>query len=105
MTNNERYNTPEERAEAFSKFCISKKCDDCACAKQGKKGISLCEFKWLALEAEEELLSCPFCGSTEIKVMPANSLGYIVTCDKCWAASCAAINKIDAIAAWNRRAK
>lgn len=107
MTNEQKYKTPEERAEAFSKFCcISRKCDDCACAKQGKKGISLCEFKWLTLEAEEEKpLPCPFCGSKDIKVIQATVSGYVATCNDCWAASRAETTKADAVAAWNRRAK
>ena len=105
MTNNERYNTPEERADALRKFCISKKCDDCACAKQGKKGISLCEFKWLSLEAEEEeLLRCPFC-SGEAGITHPGGHEFSVYCYECFAETGTYETIDDAIAAWNRRAK
>lgn len=105
MTNEEKYKTPEERAEAFSKFCISKKCDDCACAKQGKKGISLCEFKWLTLEAEEEKpLPCPFCGA-DGRITELKEGGFRAFCWECLSASGTYSTKADAIAAWNRRVK
>lgn len=104
MTNEQKYKTPEERAEAFSKFCISRKCDDCACAKQGKKGISLCEFRWLTLEAEmERPLNCPFCGGYAVcDHIPGISPN--VKCTGC-GASIYMDTLVDAIAAWNRRAK
>lgn len=104
MTNEKKYKTPEERVEAFSKFCISRKCDDCACAKQGRKGISLCEFRWLALEAEEEEpLACPFCGGEAIGVHERD--GFSEHCKLCWAGTDVCNTKAEAIAAWNRRAK
>lgn len=104
MTNDERYKTPEERAEAFSKFCISRKCDDCACAKQGEKGISLCEFKWLALEAEEEKpLACPFCGMYAVcDRIPG--ISPRVRCTGC-GASIYRDTFVDVITAWNRRTR
>lgn len=111
MTNEQRYKTPEERAEAFSMFCISRKCDDCACAKQGKKGISLCEFRWLALEAEEEKpLACPFCGCDSIDIFETDfgrseePYQFVVKCLSC-GALVSAEDKAEAIAAWNRRVK
>lgn len=105
MLNQERYKTPKERAEAFSEFCISRKCDDCVCAEQGKKGrLSLCEFKWLTLEAEEEKpINCPFCGRDAVcDRIPGISPN--VKCTGC-GASIYRDTLVDAIAAWNRRAK
>lgn len=109
MTNEQRYKAPEERAEAFRKFCNSKQCNECECSKDGKKFVALCEFRWLALEAEEELLSCPFCGGEAELVHPL-SMGYaydryFVTCKECRATSMRYSTEADAIAAWNRRVK
>ena len=105
MINGQRYKTPEERTEAFRKFCVSKECDKCVFAKQ--KGISLCEFGWLTLEAEEELLACPFCGGeAEVVVThPVSTEGVYVHCKECGAFVTAFHTEADAIAAWNRRAK
>ena len=106
MTNEEKYRTPEDRAEACRKFCNSKQCNECECAKDGRRRVSLCEFRWLDLEAKDEkLLACPFCGSTDVKVIRATISGHVVTCDNCWAASRAEATRADAIAAWNRRAE
>lgn len=106
MTNEERYKAPEERADAFREFCASNECNKCECAKDGRKLFELCEFRWLALEAEEEKpLPCPFCGSKDIKVIQATVSGYVAVCNDCWAATRAETTKADAIAAWNRRAK
>jgi len=105
MTNEKKFKTPDERAEAFRKFCNSNECHKCECSRQGQKGIFLCAFTWLTLEAEEKLLSCPFCASTDIKVIQAAASGYVASCNDCWAASRAETTKADAIATWNRRAK
>lgn len=109
MTNGEKYKTTNDRVYAFRKHCRDKgTCHGCALNETGVSRticVDRCILDWLTLEAEEELLACPFCGSKDIKVIQATVSGYVATCDECWAASCAAINKIDAIAAWNRRAK
>lgn len=62
MKNSQKFTTPEERAEAFEKFCLEHICNKCqlevACSHA--RG----QFTWLDLEAEEEkLLPCPFCGN------------------------------------------
>ena len=106
MLNQERYKTPEERAEAFRKFCNSKQCNECECAKDGKKFVALCEFRWLALEAEEELLPCPFCGGDAVVVVTHPiSQGAYVRCKECRVLSMPCNTKAEAIAAWNRRVK
>lgn len=111
MTNEQKYKTPEERAEAYTEFCVSKKCDECECAKHGHKGISLCEFRWLTLEAEEEKpLPCPFCGGDNIDIFETDfgqseePYQFAVKCKSC-GALVSAEDKAEAIAAWNRRAK
>ena len=105
MTNEEKFKTPEERKEAFLEFCIQKKCDKCECSKHGKKDISLCEFMWLTLEAEEEKpLACSLCGGEAVAVQPWLTSGASVICKKCgtfiWAPT-----QAEAIATWNRSAK
>ena len=106
MTNEEKFKTPEERIDAFDAFCCQyNTCRDCPLFTHiSRRGARTgCAFNWLVLE--EELLSCPFCGSTDIKVIQATVSGYVTTCNDCWAASRAEVTKDDAIAAWNRRAK
>ena len=103
MTNNERYSTPEERAEAFRKFCNSMQCSECECSKDGKKFVALCEFRWLALEAKEELLSCPFCDHSS-PCLHNDGERWLVDCGVCGAQIFRA-TKESAIAAWNRRVK
>lgn len=106
MTNEQKYKTPEERAEAFLKFCTPQKCDECECTKLGKMGLSLCEFRWLALEAEEELLPCPFCGGdAEIESIPSFRNSNFVRCKICLSSIRGYDTKDKAVAAWNRRAK
>lgn len=108
MTNEQMYKTPEERIEAFQKFCTSNKCDECECTKQRKMGLSLCEFGWLTLEAEEELLACPFCGGEAevVSAMYGHRLdGARVRCTRCWVITPVCKDESEAIAAWNRRAK
>ena len=105
MTNEEKYKTPNERIEAFLEFCTKKKCDKCECSKQEKKGISLCEFVWLTLEAEEEkLLRCPFCGG-EADTTLLGGHEFSVRCYECLAETDTYETRGEAIAAWNRRVK
>ena len=69
-----------------------------------------CILNWLTLEAEEELLSCPFCEGDNIDVFETDfgqaeePYQFAVKCKSC-GALVSAENKADAIAAWNRRAK
>lgn len=108
MTNEEKYKTPEKRVYAFRKYCR----DKVECKRywldvtRGRVTcIDRCILNWLALEAEEKLLPCPFCGSVDVKVIQSTVSGYVATCNECWAASRAEATRDDAIAAWNRRAK
>lgn len=104
MLNQERYKTPEERAEAFRKFCTPKKCAECECTKQRKMGLSLCEYVWLTLEAEEEKpLPCPFCDYPS-PYLHNDGERWLVDCGACGAQIFRATRE-SAIAAWNRRAK
>lgn len=104
MTNQEKYKTFKEGTEAFRAFCRYQNKNTCL-GCPALEGDRYCFLNWLALEAEEELRSCPFCGSKDIKVIQTTVSGYVATCNDCWAASRAETTKADAIAAWNRRAK
>lgn len=103
MTNEEKHKTPEERAEAFRKFCNSTQCNECECSKDGKKFVALCEFRWLALEAKKELLSCPFCDHSS-PYLHNDGERWLVDCGAC-GAQIFRSTKESAIAAWNRRVK
>lgn len=106
MTNEEKYKTPEERDEAFHRFC--KSVNYCRICPFGKVPILRCTFAWLALEAEEEKpLACPFCGGeAESEFVPLLENGYYrVHCKICRSSTRSCRTEYDAIAAWNRRAK
>lgn len=107
MTNEEKYKTPEERHEAFGRFCreyhnCGKGCNNCpASSKRGG-----CRFAWLALEAEEELLPCPFCGGeAESQSIPSFRNSHFVRCKICLSSVRGYDTKDNAIAAWNRRSR
>lgn len=111
MTNEQKYKTPEERAEAFGEFCESRECNKCECSKYGEEDISLCKFRWLTLKAEEgKPLPCPFCGWDSIDIFETDfgqseePYQFAVKCKSC-GALVSAEDKDDAIAAWNRRVK
>ena len=115
MTNEQKYKTTGERIRAFGRFCKGQeKKSGCLGCPTGRVPTyrEQCALAWLALEAEEEKpLTCPFCGSVDIKVMSlvrpdyVVSSCYVVSCCNCGAVSRAEATKTDAIAAWNRRAK
>ncbi len=101
MTNEEKYNTPNERNRAFIKFCTEHDCRDCQCHGVGAN----CRFVWLASKAEEEKpLLCPFCGG-EAEIIHFGSCYYFVRCKVCYMSSMGCPMKDEAIAAWNRRVK
>ena len=114
MTNEEKYKTPEERYKAFRMFCDKHVCNnECPC----HKGDTACHFLWLALEAEEELLSCPFCGGKavfheeqgtfEAHGSEYPTVHYEVYCSRCFAQTSSIVggNKNMVIEQWNRRVK
>lgn len=106
MTNEQKFKTPEERHEAFRRFCrehnnCDKGCNNCPVYSM-RGG---CRFAWLTLEAEEEKpLPCPLCGGEAVAVQPWLTGGASVMCKKCgtfiWAPT-----QAEAIATWNRSAK
>lgn len=106
MTNEQKYKTPEERIDAFKRYCAKRDCDDCQAYKihHYPDGRMDCIVRWLALEAEEELLSCPLCGGEAVAVQPWLTGGASVICEKCgtfiWAPT-----QAEAISVWNRSAK
>ena len=82
MTNAERFKTAEERAKAFNKFCIGKKCCSCELSTNVHVTISDCAFRWLDLDAEDEKpLPCPFCGGTDIVMQDVG--GFELACQGC----------------------
>jgi Lar family restriction alleviation protein len=106
MTNGEKFKTAEERAKAFDNYCISQKsgCNKCPLNKYAGDA---CRFKWLELEAKEELLPCPFCGGTPVmadNIETMRSLSYFVWC-ACGARFASALSVSAAAEMWNRRAK
>ena len=81
MTNAEKYKTPEERANAFLKFCTPKTCAECKVDKHRISCTTACQFIWLDLEAEDEKpLPCPFCHK---ETMPIH-----INSDNCFAVKC-----------------
>lgn len=109
MTNEEKYKGPEERRDAFYRFCDSHvSCSDCTIYKN-REAKDQCTFLWLTLEAdEEEPIPCPYCGG-EAEAFSA-MYGHIpdgarVRCTRCWAITPVCKNRAEAIAMWNRRAK
>ena len=105
MTNEQKYKTPEERNEAFYRFC--KSVDTCcACQLVNSSHTLQCQFAWLALEAKEELLPCPFCGGeAESEFIPSFRNSHFVRCKICLSSIRGYDTKDKAIAAWNRRTK
>ena len=104
MTNEEKHKTPEERNEAFSRFCRG--ANGCSTCPLGSTLPTRCHFSWLALEAEEKKpLPCPFCGGEAEVVTPSISQVAYVRCKECRVLSMLCNTKAEAIAAWNRRTK
>lgn len=113
MTNEQKYKTTDERMRAFWRFCKGQEKKN-GCLGCPTKGVppyrEKCALTWLALEAEEELLSCPFCGGDNIDIFETDfgrseePYQFAVKCKSC-GALVSAEDKDNAIAAWNRRAK
>lgn len=105
MTNEKRFKTVRERLEKFKNFCNKQKCEIC-CFKECDSE-SECALKWLDLNVEEMIETCPFCG-TEARLISGTEDHYVVCRnDDCAAALVARSfsSEEEAIAAWNRRAK
>jgi Lar family restriction alleviation protein len=108
MTNREKFKTAEERAIAFRKFCANKICKgleaNCIFSDRLHERIKhKCEFAWLELEAEEELLPCPFCGGKASVSTTTDVIAMgVVSCNDC---NCHIVEATEeaAFAAWNRR--
>ena len=107
MTNEEKYKTPEERIEAFDRFCDAESsCDNCPLRKELAISRSRCAVRWLALEAAEkkEPMPCPFCGGVSVSSRWWISGFYYVQCVDCGSMTKNCYTKDEAVAAWNRRA-
>lgn len=120
MTNEQKYKTPEERMRAFWRFCKGQEKKN-GCPGCPTKGVppyrEKCALTWLALEAEDELLPCPFCGGKakfheergtfEVDGSKLPTVHYEVYCSMCFAqtSSVAGGDKNIVIERWNRRAK
>lgn len=108
MTNEEKFKTPEERLDAFSRYCCNHDCKTCPVVLPHAPGGRIgCIVRWLAFEAEEELLPCPFCGSKAevVETHPVSTKSVLVRCQECGAFVTAFSTRDEAIDAWNRRAK
>lgn len=107
--NFEKYNTAEERIEAFNQFCIRHQCADCPlCHFHETAGChSFCAVAWLDLEAKEEekALPCPFCGGEMMPFSDEYGFGFICSTTKCGATSCRYDTREEAVAAHNRVAR
>lgn len=100
MTNQEKYKTAQERERAFWQFCKIISCKNCPLIDIHKTAFD-CILYWLEMEAEEELLSCPFCGGKSTLYEIAGVKPH-VQCNAC-RVSMYGDTRIEAIAAWNRR--
>lgn len=101
MKNEQKYKTPEERVEAFCKWCFNRTCESCKLKSHNFDGGDGCKFYWLALEAEEDKPGpCPFCGS-ETEIVSSNNT-YQVSCVHCLYLSEGCTNEKSAIASHNR---
>ena len=111
MNNEQKYKTPEERDNAFNKWCFNRDCKTCKLKEHNFDGDAGCRFYWLALEAEEEKPEpCPFCGGeTHINLghLKAGVVHYWVDCisPECMYRSAHYTDKDTAIAAHNRVAR
>lgn len=109
MTNGEHYKTVIERTVAFRKFCTNKICKgkEANCIFSDKVHDALChkcEFAWLDLEYKEELLPCPFCGCSKMKIERFNDT-VSIKCAKCGIGTGWLLTEDDAIITWNMRTK
>lgn len=105
MTNGEKFKTAKERSAAFKKFC-ERTCNNCPLDEECTNGND-CNFVWLELEYNEELLPCPFCGGTPVmadNIETMRSLSYYVRC-ACGVRTVSALSESVAVEIWNRRAK
>lgn len=103
MTNEMRYKTTQERAEAFEKFCEGKNFKNL-----NRKSISDYVFAWLDLEAKvDKPLPCPCCGGdAEVYYIDevAQELGEAnVQCKHCFLMTPDCDSDTEAIRRWNAR--
>lgn len=94
MTNAEKFRTALERRNAYQEYVR-------------KSGDVVGKFGWLELEYKEELLPCPFCGSTPVmanNMESMKSLSYYVKC-VCGARFASALSTSAAAEMWNKRVK
>lgn len=106
MTNAEKFKTAEERQSNFNKFCKQYvRCLHCPLGHSSRLGI--CRFKWLELEAKEELQPCPFCGGDASLLSGTEDHEVVCSNPDCAAAFVARsfASAEEAISAWNRRVK
>lgn len=103
IINEQKYKTAEERVEAFNRFC-SRTADCVGCELRGS-GTFVCQFKWLALEAEEDSIEpCVYCKSKMSPMRVGNT--FRVYCNTCGYQSSGSFETMQAaIAAHNRVAR
>ena len=111
MLNQDKYNTADERNDAFNEWCFNRDCKTCKLKAHNFDGGDGCRFYWLDLEAEEEKPEpCPFCGGeTHINLghLKAGVVHYWIDCisPECMYRSAHYTDKDTAIAAHNRVAR
>ena len=109
MTNEQKYKTTDERIKAFDDFCKGQgdRCNHCEIAR---KRISIsrrseCVVYWLALEAEEKIEPCFYCGNKHLAITKDGNNLWSVSCAYCLYESRHHMNRDTAISEHNRVAR
>ena len=112
MTNEQKYNTPEERVKAFREF-LHKRCRRVICEKEcevndlcARLGYDGKFAGWLALESEEEKPEpCFYCGNKHLAITKDGNNLWSVSCTACLYESRHHENRDTVIAEHNRMAR
>lgn len=105
MTNEEKYKTAEKREKAFNAFCAQEgnTCEKCPLRNDI---LTSCRYKWLELEAKEEMpLPCPCCGGKSMLYTDREFGASWVKCTICGLSTPTICSSVEAVARWNRRPK
>lgn len=104
MTNSQKFKTADERARAFKEWCHKQDVECNKCRLFSRSEMSRCRFAWLDLEAEEDILPCPFCGEECTATVMKNEWRVSCIISGCYRSSFFG-TEAEAIAAHNRVAR